>query len=49
MAVGIEDASMLYGMLTGRIPPIANHQENDLELGNLNYLRAEIIQIWNTV
>ena len=36
MAVGIEDASMLYGMLTGRIPPIANHQENDPELGNLN-------------
>ena len=36
MAVGIEDASMLYGMLTGRIPPIANHQEYDPELGNLN-------------
>ena len=36
MAVGIEDASMLYGMLTGRIPPIANHKENDPELGNLN-------------
>ena len=35
MAVGIEDASMLYGMLTGRIPPIANHRENDPELGNL--------------
>jgi len=36
MAVGIEDASMLYGMLTGRIPPIANHKEKDPELGNLN-------------
>ena len=35
MAVGIEDASMLYGMLTGSIPPIANHRENDPELGNL--------------
>ena len=36
MAVGIEDASMLYGMLTGRIPPIANYREKDPELGNLN-------------
>ena len=36
MGVGIEDASMLYGMLTGRIPPIANHKETDPELGNLN-------------
>ncbi|MBQ70106.1 MAG: hypothetical protein CMA65_01270 [Euryarchaeota archaeon] len=36
MAVGIEDASMFYGMLTGRIPPIANHKENDPELGDLN-------------
>ena len=36
MAVGIEDASMLYGMLTGKIPPIANHQEKDPELGDLN-------------
>ena len=36
MGVGIEDASMLYGMLTGRIPPIANHKEHDPELGNLN-------------
>ncbi|MBT5453374.1 MAG: acyltransferase domain-containing protein, partial [Euryarchaeota archaeon] len=36
MAVGIEDASMFYGMLTGRIPPIANHKEQDPELGDLN-------------
>ena len=36
MAVGIEDASMFYGMLTGRIPPIANHKERDPELGQLN-------------
>ena len=36
MAVGIEDASMFYGMLTGRIPPIANHKETDPELGDLN-------------
>ena len=36
MGVGIEDASMLYGMLTGRIPPIANHKEHDPELGDLN-------------
>ena len=36
MAVGIEDASMLHGMKTGRIPPIANHKETDPELGDLN-------------
>ena len=36
MAVGIEDASMFYGLLTGRIPPIANHKEKDPELGDLN-------------
>ena len=36
MGVGIEDASMLYGLETGRIPPIANHKETDPELGNLN-------------
>jgi len=36
MGVGIEDASMFYGLLTGRIPPIANHKEVDPELGNLN-------------
>ncbi|MCS5534087.1 MAG: acyltransferase domain-containing protein, partial [Candidatus Poseidoniaceae archaeon] len=36
MAVGLEDASMLYGMKTGRIPPIANHKEKDPELGDLN-------------
>jgi len=36
MGVGIEDASMLHGMKTGRIPPIANHKETDPELGKLN-------------
>ena len=36
MAVGIEDASMFYGLKTGRIPPIANHREKDPELGDLN-------------
>ena len=36
MGVGIEDASMFYGLMTGRIPPIANHKEVDPELGNLN-------------
>ncbi len=36
MAVGIEDASMFYGLLTKRIPPIANHKVADEELGNLN-------------
>ena len=36
MGVGIEDASMFYGLLTGKIPPIANHKEVDAELGNLN-------------
>ncbi|RJU81478.1 MAG: acyltransferase domain-containing protein [Candidatus Poseidoniales archaeon] len=36
MGVGIEDASMFYGLMTGRIPPIANHKEVDEELGNLN-------------
>ncbi|MFL2961918.1 MAG: beta-ketoacyl synthase N-terminal-like domain-containing protein [Candidatus Poseidoniaceae archaeon] len=35
MGVGIEDASMFYGLMTGRIPPIANHKEVDPELGNL--------------
>jgi len=35
MGVGIEDASMFYGLMTGRIPPIANHKEVDSELGNL--------------
>ena len=35
MGVGIEDAAMFYGMMTGRIPPIANHKEVDPELGNL--------------
>ena len=36
MGVGIEDASMFYGLDTGRLPPIANHKEVDDELGNLN-------------
>ena len=36
MGVGIEDASMFYGLLTGRIPPIANYKEEDPELGRLN-------------
>ena len=36
MGVGIEDASMFYGLMTGRIPPIANHKVQDEELGNLN-------------
>ena len=36
MGVGIEDASMFYGLMTGRIPPIANHKEVDPELGDLN-------------
>ena len=36
MAVGIEDASMFYGLKTRRIPPIANHKEKDPELGDLN-------------
>ena len=36
MGVGIEDASMIYGMLTNRIPPIANFKEKDESLGSLN-------------
>ena len=36
MGVGIEDAAMFYGLMTGKIPPIANHKESDPELGNLN-------------
>ena len=36
MGVGIESASMFYGLMTGKIPPIANHKEADPELGNLN-------------
>ena len=36
MGVGIEDASMFYGLLTKRIPPIANHKVADEELGNLH-------------
>ena len=36
MGVGIEDASMFYGLLKKRIPPIANHKVMDEELGNLH-------------
>ncbi|MBT7938723.1 MAG: acyltransferase domain-containing protein, partial [Euryarchaeota archaeon] len=36
MGVGIEDASMIHALATGRIPPIANHKVFDSELGNLN-------------
>ena len=36
MGVGIEDASMFYGLLHKRIPPIANHKVFDEELGNLH-------------
>ena len=36
MGVGIEDASMFYGLLTKRIPPIANHKVLDEGLGNLH-------------
>ena len=36
MGVGIEDASMIYGLHHGKIPPIANHKVVDEELGNLN-------------
>ncbi|MDP7043393.1 MAG: SDR family NAD(P)-dependent oxidoreductase [Candidatus Thalassarchaeaceae archaeon] len=35
MGVGIEDASGLYGLASGRLPPIANFKESDPELGNL--------------
>ncbi|MBT4065618.1 MAG: acyltransferase domain-containing protein, partial [Euryarchaeota archaeon] len=41
MGVGIEDASMFYGLMTGRIPPIANHKEVDPELGNLNLSKGQ--------
>ncbi len=36
MGVGIEDASMFYGLLKKRIPPIANHKVVDEELGSLH-------------
>ncbi|MDP7203007.1 MAG: beta-ketoacyl synthase N-terminal-like domain-containing protein [Candidatus Poseidoniaceae archaeon] len=36
MGVGIEDASMIHALHTGRAPPIANHKEVDPELGDLN-------------
>ncbi|MCS5537309.1 MAG: acyltransferase domain-containing protein, partial [Candidatus Poseidoniaceae archaeon] len=36
MGVGIEDASMIHALHTGRAPPIANHNEVDPELGDLN-------------
>ena len=35
MGVGIEDAVIIYGLATGRLPPIANFKEPDPELGNL--------------
>ena len=35
MGVGIEDATGLYGLASGRLPPIANFKEQDPELGNL--------------
>ena len=35
MGVGIEDATGLYGLASGRLPPIANFREADPELGNL--------------
>ena len=36
MGVGIEDASLIYALATGRAPPISNHKVDDPELGNLN-------------
>ena len=36
MGAGIEDASMVHALHTGRAPPIANHKEVDPELGDLN-------------
>jgi 3-oxoacyl-(acyl-carrier-protein) synthase/acyl carrier protein/NAD(P)-dependent dehydrogenase (short-subunit alcohol dehydrogenase family) len=35
MAVGIEDAVVIYGLTAGKLPPIANFKEPDSELGNL--------------
>jgi len=35
MGVGIEDAVVIYGLATGRLPPIANFKEPDPELGTL--------------
>ena len=35
MGTGIEDAVIIYGLATGRLPPIANFKEPDPELGNL--------------
>ena len=35
MGVGIEDATALHGLAIGQLPPIANFQEPDPELGNL--------------
>ena len=42
MGVGIEDAAMFYGLLTGKIPPIANHKEVDPELGNLKLSKGGV-------
>ena len=35
MGVGVEDATGLYGLASGRLPPIANFQQPDPALGNL--------------
>ncbi len=35
MGVGIEDATGLYGLASGRLPPIANFKQPDPSLGNL--------------
>ena len=35
MGVGIEDATGLYGLASGRLPPIANFKQPDSSLGNL--------------
>jgi len=35
MGVGVEDATGLYGLASGRLPPIANFQQSDPALGNL--------------
>jgi acyl transferase domain-containing protein/acyl carrier protein len=42
MGVGIEDAAMFYGLMTGKIPPIANHKEVDSELGNLKLSKGGV-------
>ena len=35
MGVGIEDATLIYGMAVGKMPPIANFKEPDADLGDL--------------